>query len=136
MLDLENIKSNPGMRKIMKLLLNAFWGKYGMKVNKPRFKIIVNPNEWYEMLQNQSLYIIHSVDFSNERFIVIFYSFTNEQHVQSYDVNVVIAAFVTCHARLHLLNELIKLNERVLYFDTDSVIFVQNLSSFNRKLFR
>jgi len=134
MLDYENIKSNPGMRKIMKLLLNAFWGKYGMKVNKPRFKIIVNPNEWYEMLQNQSLYIIHSVDFSNERFIVVFYSFTNEQHVQSYEVNVVIAAFVTCHARLHLLNELVKLNERVLYFDTDSVIFVQNLDIQNEYL--
>lgn len=35
-----------------------------------------------------------------------------------------IAAFVTCQARLKLWRELNKLGLRVLYFDTDSIIFV------------
>ena len=39
-------------------------------------------------------------------------------------INVVIAAFVTCIARLKLFDELDKLGERVLYYDTDSIIFV------------
>ena len=40
--------------------------------------------------------------------------------------NVILAAFVTAQARLHLYSELNKLNERVLYFDTDSIFFVTN----------
>ena len=39
-------------------------------------------------------------------------------------MNVVIAAFTTCHARLRLYNVLDRLQERVLYFDTDSIIYV------------
>jgi hypothetical protein len=37
--------------------------------------------------------------------------------------NVVIASYVTAYARLELYNILHKLNNRVLYFDTDSIIF-------------
>ena len=37
--------------------------------------------------------------------------------------NVVLAAFTTAHARLKLYSYLEKLQEQVLYFDTDSVIF-------------
>lgn len=38
--------------------------------------------------------------------------------------NVVVAAFTTAHARLKLYNVLEQLEERVLYYDTDSVIYV------------
>ena len=38
--------------------------------------------------------------------------------------NVVIAAFTTAHARLKLYSNLEQLGERVLYYDTDSVIYV------------
>ena len=55
--------------------------------------------------------------------------FDNDTHV-----NVAIAAFVTCHARLKLYSELEKLNERVLYFDTDSVIFVSKKDEYEPKL--
>ena len=37
--------------------------------------------------------------------------------------NVVVASFVTAQARLKLYDILKKLNERVLYFDTDSIIY-------------
>ena len=37
--------------------------------------------------------------------------------------NVIVAAFVTTQARLKLYGNLEKLNERVLYFDTDSIIY-------------
>lgn len=36
------------------------------------------------------------------------------------------AAFVTCYARLKLFKEIDKLGDRVLYYDTDSVIFVSD----------
>jgi hypothetical protein len=41
--------------------------------------------------------------------------------------NVVIASFVTAYARLELFEVLQKLGKNVLYYDTDSVIFMRNL---------
>ena len=40
------------------------------------------------------------------------------------NTNVVIAAFTTAYARLQLHDELDMLNERVLYYDTNLVIYV------------
>ena len=40
-------------------------------------------------------------------------------------VNIAIAAFTTSYARLKLLKMMEKLGERLIYFDTDSVIFIQ-----------
>ena len=42
------------------------------------------------------------------------------------NLNIFVACFTTCWARLRLYEALELLNERVLYFDTDSVIFVQS----------
>ena len=38
-------------------------------------------------------------------------------------VNIFIAAFTTCHARLRLYTHLETLGDRALYYDTDSVIY-------------
>ena len=49
----------------------------------------------------------------------------NENFVEpNAKTNVVIAAFTTAYARLKLYGVLDQLQERVLYYDTDSVIFV------------
>ena len=49
------------------------------------------------------------------------------QHYESDspNLNIFVACFTTCHARLHLYRALDHLGQRVLYSDTDSVIFVQ-----------
>ncbi|CAF1124654.1 unnamed protein product [Brachionus calyciflorus] len=46
-------------------------------------------------------------------------------HAGSTQTSVVLAAFVTCHARLELYQELKKIDKRVLFFDTDSIIYVK-----------
>jgi hypothetical protein len=43
----------------------------------------------------------------------------------------VLACFTTAHARLHLYETLQPLGERVLYFDTDSIIYQHDGSQFN-----
>jgi hypothetical protein len=45
--------------------------------------------------------------------------------------NVVLACFTTAHARLHLYETLQPIGERVLYFDTDSIIYQHDESQFN-----
>ena len=41
------------------------------------------------------------------------------------NLNIFIACFTTCHARLKLYEELQRLDQRVVYFDIDSIIFTQ-----------
>ncbi|GFU38971.1 uncharacterized protein NPIL_10371 [Nephila pilipes] len=48
---------------------------------------------------------------------------SNDFITQDSSTNIFIAAFTTCHARLKLYSEIEKLNESVLYFDTDSIIY-------------
>ena len=48
--------------------------------------------------------------------------------------NVVIAAFTTAHARLMLYEELDMLKERVLYYDTDSIIYLTKLGETEPRL--
>ena len=36
----------------MKILLNAFWGKYGEVENKFKYRLIADPNEWNILISN------------------------------------------------------------------------------------
>ena len=117
------VQKNSGLRSVAKLMLNSFWGRFGMKTNRVSYKIISEPAEWFDML-NDDQYVIHNVDFVRENLIQVFYSKHSEMQDDNSEINVPLAAFVTCQARLKLFRELVKLDDRVLYFDTDSIIFI------------
>ena len=61
-LDKENINYNPGVRSVMKLMLNSFWGRFGMQTNKTKVRYINNLKDWYKMISDDN-YIIHNIDF-------------------------------------------------------------------------
>ena len=61
----------------------------------------------------------------NENIIELEYAFTPEFEPTSISTNIRISSFCTCWARLKLWSELNKLNERVLYYDTDSIIYLK-----------
>ena len=48
--------------------------------------------------------------------------------------SIFIAAMTTCHARLKLYTEIARLGDRVLYFDTDSIVFISQPSEYEPKL--
>ena len=129
----ENIELNSGLRSVMKLMLNSFWGRFGMQTNKTKCKFISNLNSWYEIISDDNN-IVHEVDFGIKDVLTVYYSDKKEFHDKSTEINVCIAAFVTCHARLKLLSELNKLQDRVLYFDTDSIIFLCKTNLYEPKL--
>lgn len=122
-LDKNNIKKNPGIRSVMKLCLNSFWGRFGMQTNKVQVKFVNNLKEWLDLIAHDK-YTIHSIDDSIEGVLVVFFS-EKENHFEKTNntTNVIIAAFTTCHARLKLYSVLKKLDERVIYHDTDSIIY-------------
>ena len=95
-----------------------------MNLDRTQFKVINDLNEWNTMLVDNQ-YVIKNVDFIDESgALMVQYSHNENFSLGNFKTNVVLAAFVTCHARLVLYAELEKLNDRVLYFDTDSIIFV------------
>ena len=52
--------------------------------------------------------------------------------IESHDCsNVIITAFVTAQVRLKLYSVLLPLDKRVLYFDTDSVIYIHRPELWN-----
>lgn len=130
LLDLNNVKKNPGIRTVMKLCLDSFWGRFGINNNKIKTKIIFDFQEWNEMLINakNGQYIIHDVDFTSQKYMICYYSFNKDFFEGCLTGNIPIAAFVTCHARLKLLSEMQKLGKRLLYCDTDSLIYLSDTS--------
>ena len=104
-----------------------------MQTNKTKVKFISNLNSWYEIISDDNN-VVHEVDFGIKDVLTVYYSDNKEFHDKSNEINVCIAAFVTCHARLKLLTELNKLEERVLYFDTDSIIFRSKPNMYDPKL--
>lgn len=124
-LDENNIKKNPGMRSVMKLMLNSLWGKFGMKTNKTQVKFINNKREWYEMLHNKE-YDIHDINMDIPNTLTVYYSINTKCYDgdnTNNNINVAIAAFVTSQARLKLLDVMEKLEERILYHDTGKNFF-------------
>jgi hypothetical protein len=121
-LDADNIAKNPGLRSLAKLMLNSFWGKFGQRENQPRTKIINRPDDFFKLLANPAMEV-YGVLPINEDVLVVSYAAIEEAYDPLTTVNVVIAAYTTAQARLKLYTYLEKLQERVLYYDTDSVIF-------------
>ena len=82
---------------------------------------ISEPAKFFDLVTNPNK-IVKNVDICRENLLLVNWDDTEssvEPHACS---NVIVAAFVTAQARLKLYGILEKLNERVLYFDTDSII--------------
>ncbi|KAK4886851.1 hypothetical protein RN001_003122 [Aquatica leii] len=123
-LDKSKIKSNPGLRYISKLFLNSFWGKFGQRENLTQTEIISEPHNFFQLLTDPSKQV-QSILPIDDNVIIVNWLRPEESVDPLKTVNVVLAAYTTANARLVLYNYLEQLGKRVLYFDTDSVIFTQ-----------
>lgn len=124
-LERENITKNPALRSIAKLLLNSFWGKFGQRLNMQQTTFFHEreADKFFQLLSDPSKEVSNFHIVSKE---IIQVSWQQKENFtkEDYQTNVFIATFTTCWARLKLYEVLQMLDRRVLYFDTDSVIFV------------
>ena len=121
-IQLENIEKNPGRKQVAKLMLNSFWGKFGERPNKPATKQIQNPSELYKLLHDPAVELT-ALRLCNEDVLEAVYTQTSDNALPNVKANIFIAVFTTCHARLKLYSYLDTLQQQVLYYDTDSVIY-------------
>ena len=103
-------------------MLNSFWGKFGEQMNKMKTKQITEPHELIDHL-NDTTIEISDVRILSADVIELAYKKIEEDAVKGSKTNIFIAAFTTCQARLKLYESLEVLGDRVLYYDTDSVIY-------------
>ncbi len=84
---------------------------------------ITDPQVFFDYLTSDEINVLDA-DLVSDDLIEIRYEYTDNFIKPDAKTNVVIAAFTTAYARLKLYEVLDMLQERVLYYDTDSVIFV------------
>jgi hypothetical protein len=125
LLDKQNINKNPPKRSTAKLILNSFWGKFGENVDlKSSVKLINDSLEFFRLVTSPDIDISKIIVLNPENLLVV-YKETVESRLPLNTINVAIAAYTTAGARLQLYNYLDQLNTRILYFDTDSIIFTE-----------
>ena len=101
----------------------SFLGKFAQRLNLSKIKRLTEPKELYAYLYSDQ-YVVKDAQLVNDETVEIQYT-EKEGFVEENDkVNIVIAAFTTAYARLKLYDLLDLLQERVLYYDTDSVVYV------------
>ncbi|XP_018370161.1 PREDICTED: uncharacterized protein LOC108765813, partial [Trachymyrmex cornetzi] len=122
-LDRNNITRNSGLRSVAKLCLNSFWGKFGQRTNLPNTEIVKSYQRLMTLLTSPEHEITDILPVNNE-VIYVSWRLREEAVASSPMTNVVIAANTTALARLKLYDYLEKLYKRVLYYDTDSCIYL------------
>jgi hypothetical protein len=128
-LDTENLKKNSGIRALSKLMLNSFWGKYAQSEIMPQHQYVSDPSEFYKIVTDQTKkitdwHILH------DTLVLVDTAHAEDFIPESNMTNIFIACFVTAHARLRLYKLLMQIGpDNVLYYDTDSVIYVKRPGS-------
>ena len=146
LLERDKIEKNPGLRALAKLMLNSFWGKsigrprqrswnsvltlflrfvgkFAQRSNLVQTKTITDVQTYLDYFSSDEFVVLDAV-FVNEEMVELRYENTKNFIETNCKTNMVIAAFTTAYARLRLYETLEVLQERVLYYDTDSVIFI------------
>ena len=132
-LDPSRIERNEGLRSLSKLMLNAHWGKFGQNPCKSKLTYISEPKKYIDMMTDETIEV-SDLTYVNEEFVAIKWT-TKEDFIQPLpNTNVVLAAFTTAQARLKLYELLEPLQERALYMDTDSCIYIHREGCWNPPL--
>ena len=123
-LDYRRIEKNPSLHSLAKLMLNSFWGNFGQHPNQTQITTCTIASEFFQIIRDNRQ-VIHRIKIVNEHVVEVYHSFQEVCDPIQTNVNIFIACFTTSYARLKLYNALDILKERVLYMDTDSVIYTQ-----------
>ena len=100
-----------------------FIGKFAQRSNLTKVDMVYEPKRFFELLYADE-FEVTDARIVNDNALEVHYKCVDEFVQQNNKVNVVVAAFTTAYARLKLYDLLDLLQERVLYYDTDSVIYV------------
>ena len=123
-LEYDKIEHNPGLRALAKMILNSMWGKFGQRLNKTQVKEFSDSQAFHRFLDTDTLDVRH-VSVINDHLVEVHYQHQEEDIPVSPNLNIFIASFTTSWARLRLNEAIQLLGKRVLYYDKDSIIYLE-----------
>ena len=123
LLEKENIQYNAGARSVWKQILNNMWGKLGQRPNRPKLEVVNDTKRYFELFTSASVNI-KDVHLVSDEMVDVCYVQENDFVEASDRTNVVLAAFTTAQARIKLYRVMEKLDQRVCYYDTDSLVYI------------
>ena len=113
----------------------SFWGKYGQRPNLQQSTFIHDTEieEFYRLLSDPSI-DVQNFHIISKDIVQMEWLYQSEFIPDNMNTNIFIATFTTCWARLKLYSILEKLNRNVLYYDTDSVIYISRPGEYQPEL--
>lgn len=122
-LDPDRIAHNPGKRALAKLMLNSMWGKFGQRTDQTKHREFTRLQDFHTFLTTEGIDVRYVSPLTDKR-VEVHYKDEKDYIEASPNLNIFIACFATCWARLRLYEALELVGDRILYFDTDSVVFI------------
>jgi len=121
-------KKNPGLAQLAKLMINSPTGKWGFNPSKQKSsKIITSHAEFFEYLLGDYTDVELNI-INNDCCLANFND--KDEYTEHKTSNVYIAAYITGYSRMKLYEEALQpLGRRVLYMDTDSVVYKTELEN-------
>jgi hypothetical protein len=128
-------EKNAGKRAIAKMILNSLWGKFGQRPDMPKNKYIPPDKvyQWFKMLRDniEGKIEIRNEELSGDTLFVNYLELDDKKNDTLKTTSIAIASSVTASATMRLYKELRLLKERVLYCDTDSIIYEDDYNKYN-----
>lgn len=118
-LERSEMRKNPGLRFLAKLLLNCLWGRFALAENKAKTTVVSNPEELYQIICDNNI-TVNIIEEASPNMFYVNWQYIDEEYEVNGTVNSVIAAYTTAWGRIRLYRLLVKLGNAVAYYDTDS----------------
>ena len=101
----------------------SFWGKFGEKPSKTQTFTVTSPGELYTIIEDAGNNI-HDIRICTDGIVEVDVSKVVEEVIPGSKTNIFIASFTSSWIRLELYKYLELLKNQILYFDTDSIIYL------------
>ena len=132
----DNIKPNPGIYFMAKILLNSLWGKLCQNNNMKKCKTIYSDDEFDEIWANHKINVL-DIFYLNYNSCLLNYEHKSQHATPIPSQNCIVGSFVAAYGRMRLYEALqIIGSENLMYTDTDSVIYCEENNEITEKLDR
>jgi hypothetical protein len=125
LLTMNEIEKNPALRFIAKLFLNTLWGKMAQRPNLPQTQVCSEYKDYWDVATDPEKIVTGEL-MINEDCLIVTWEYKDDEMAKQGNTSLAIASFVTSYARTELMkviDEVEKIPGRLLYMDTDSIIF-------------
>ena len=123
-LDIDKIENNPAIKSVAKSLTTNLWGRQAINLSRSKIEYFTEPDKFFKILRSPK-FTVDDLRIINDEMIRVTVTPTEDFEPVNNQGSLILAIFCTSYGRLFLYDFLQILGDRVLYTDTDSIIYIQ-----------